>query len=374
MKKMKIMMSKGFTRRDALKLYGVALGALVTRNPKSAFGTNNELKMTLPREEIMNTKPSQSESDNKVKKLLIINSQLGEPYTSSSKVIIAQLEKLGYKEQENLSISQHSIQNKEDLGVQILTRSTDYDVCLTNGTIANISAFKCGFKKPQYKFVFCNLTDPVGIGVVKALDEPTDSNFTGIGYTIPVIERLRFLRDVMPHAKKIGMIYADMPQSHGYLKWLNDSLKLEEFSDMELILEKVEFVKGEEGSIQMAKLAKDFILSLNEKVDVFMTPSDQMGTQRYFAETVAEFGIKPLMGLSQKEITEDWGACFAVYMDPDLAYKETAEMIKKLFQGQNIKDIIPQSPKARYGLNLKRIKKFNMSISDSILKKANDIV
>ena len=356
MKKTKIIMSDGFTRRDALKLYGVALGALAMGNLECS------------------PKPGQSESDNKAKKLLIINSQLGEPYTSSSKVIIAQLEKLGYKERKNLSISQHSIQNKEDLGVQILTRSTDYDVCLMNGTIANISAFKCGFNNPQYKFVFCNLTDPVGIGVVKALDEPTDSNFTGIGYTIPVIERLRFLRDVMPHTKKIGMIYADMPQSHGYLKWLKDSLKLEEFSDMELILEKVEFVKGEDGSIKMAQLAKDFILSLNKKVDVFMTPSDQMGTQRYFAETVAEFGTKPLMGLSQKEITEDWGACFAVYMDPDLAYKETAEMIKKVFQGQNIKDIIPQSPKARYGLNLKRIKRFNMSISDRIFKKAKDLV
>jgi alkylhydroperoxidase family enzyme len=50
MKKTKIMMSEGFTRRDALKLYGVALGTLAMGNPMSAFGTNKELKMTFPNE------------------------------------------------------------------------------------------------------------------------------------------------------------------------------------------------------------------------------------------------------------------------------------------------------------------------------------
>jgi hypothetical protein len=63
MKKTKIMMSEGFTRRDALKLYGVALGALTTGNPNSAFGTNKELKMTLPNEkELKMTFPNESES------------------------------------------------------------------------------------------------------------------------------------------------------------------------------------------------------------------------------------------------------------------------------------------------------------------------
>ena len=63
MKETKIMMSETFTRRYALKLYGVALGALATGNPKTAFGTNNELKMTFPNEkESKMTFPTESES------------------------------------------------------------------------------------------------------------------------------------------------------------------------------------------------------------------------------------------------------------------------------------------------------------------------
>ena len=63
MKKTKIKMPEGFTRRDALKLYGVALGALATGNQKRAFGTNNELKMTLPNEKELNmTFPNEPKS------------------------------------------------------------------------------------------------------------------------------------------------------------------------------------------------------------------------------------------------------------------------------------------------------------------------
>jgi 4-carboxymuconolactone decarboxylase len=63
MKKTKIKMPEGFTRRDALKLYGVALGALATGKQKRAFGTNNELKMTLPNEkELKMTFPNEPKS------------------------------------------------------------------------------------------------------------------------------------------------------------------------------------------------------------------------------------------------------------------------------------------------------------------------
>jgi len=50
MKKSKMMISEGFTRRDALKLYGVGLGVLAMGNPTSAFGANKEFKMIFPYE------------------------------------------------------------------------------------------------------------------------------------------------------------------------------------------------------------------------------------------------------------------------------------------------------------------------------------
>ncbi len=47
----KKMIFEGLTRRDALKLYGIALAALAVGNPKIAFGTNKEeFMMTFPNE------------------------------------------------------------------------------------------------------------------------------------------------------------------------------------------------------------------------------------------------------------------------------------------------------------------------------------
>ena len=63
MKKTKIMKSEGFTRRDALKLYGVALGVLAMENPKNAFGADKEFKKTYPnQEELKMTFPNEPES------------------------------------------------------------------------------------------------------------------------------------------------------------------------------------------------------------------------------------------------------------------------------------------------------------------------
>ncbi len=50
MKNKRTLIPEGFTRRDALKLCGVAVGTLATGNPQSAFGANKELKMTFPNE------------------------------------------------------------------------------------------------------------------------------------------------------------------------------------------------------------------------------------------------------------------------------------------------------------------------------------
>ena len=306
------------------------------------------------------------------KKLLILDSQSGEPYAPARIAMLQELEAQGFVAGRNIEINRFNAQNREGLAKRILMDEADknYDVFFINGTVANKSAYNFGYNNPKYKFVFCSITDPVGVGLVEKLNAPTNSNFTGISYPVSVETRLRFLKEALPDAKKVGFIYADMPQSHSYIGWLKDALKKPEFSDLEIKYREITFVEGDKGHLRMAKLAKRHVIELDPVVDVFLTPSDQFGTKKSFARVVSDNSKKPLMGLSKKELEEDWGAHFGVYMVQSLSGKQAGKMIVRLLKGESIKTIIPTNPSGEYGINMKRSKAIGVKYPKSVLEKA----
>lgn len=307
------------------------------------------------------------------KRILVIDSQTGEPYSSARIAMLKELNSQGYVNGDKIEISYYTAEGKEGLATRILQTygDNDYDVIFVNGTTANIAAYKFGFNNNKYKFVFCSITDPVGVGLVEKLNSPTSSNFTGIAYAVSVEKRLEFLKEVLPNVKKIGMIYADMPQSHSYNRWLDEALKKDEFKELEIIYRGVEYVRSDRGYERMAWLAEKYVRELDSVVDVFLTPSDQLGTRKEFAQVVTANSDKPLMGLSEYEIKEDWGAHFAYYMDQNDAGREAGRMIIEILNGEQIKNIVPISPKGQYGINMKRSKKIGLTYTKAVLEKAD---
>ena len=155
-------------------------------------------------------------------KLLIIDSQKGEPYKTVRESMLSELSKFGYKEGKNLIVKYHSIGNFEGRAINIwkkIESKKNYDVVFVNGTIA-VKALKKVALDDSNKFVFAAVTDPVGVGVIDDFQNPPKYNFTGVCYPVKVEERLRFIKKVLPHVNKIALIYADMPQSDSYKKWV----------------------------------------------------------------------------------------------------------------------------------------------------------
>lgn len=313
-----------------------------------------------------------SGSGDEPKKLLLIDSQDGEPYASARTAMIQTLRLSGFSEGRNLIIKRYSARGFEGRAKRILMTEADrgYDVIFINGTTAAIAAFKFGYKNFRYKFVFCSVTDPVGVGVIRKLNVPTNSNFTGIAYPVSVVGRLRFLKEVLPHARTVGMIYADMFQSQSYVKWLDAALKRGEFRNLKIIYRKVEHVKSNMGYRRMSMLAEKHVRELDPQVDAFLSPCDQLGTKREFAEMVSRTSRKPLMGLTENDIRQDWGAHFAFYMNQHKSGKRAAGMIVRLFRGERIRNIIPESPQGEYGINMKRSKKIGLEYPHSAIRKA----
>lgn len=308
-------------------------------------------------------------------KLLIVDSQEGEPYETVRKSVVSELASLGYVENKNLEVAYHSVGNHKNKILPLWNKNKDkgYDAIFVNGTVAVMGFKEVALDDPENRFVFGAVTDPVGVGVIDNFEGPPKSNFTGVCYPVKVIERLRFIRKVMPGAKKIGYIFADMPQSHSYKSWIEDALKLDEFKGLEVIFRKVEFVANEGGHKAMTLFAKKHVTELRSKVDLFMSPNDQMGVQSPFAKMVYRTARKkPLLGLGRKDVMEKWGATMSVYPSLKGAGKQIARMIKQLFEGEDIRNIIPQWPEYGVAFDLKKAAKFGIEIPADLIQMAGE--
>lgn len=309
------------------------------------------------------TLPSNAET----KKLLILDSEDGAPYDQARESMLTELAANGYLVDQNLLISRFSLDNKAGIGIRLLrAEAAKHDVIFTNGTIASKAAHEFGYNHPEHKFVFCSVTDPVGLGLINTLNQPSNSNFTGVAYGVPVVERLRFLKKVIPDIKTIGMIHSDLPQSKSYIKWLKQELAQSEFSYLKIVLAEIPYVHGNNGPLRMARLVEKDVKALSPVVDAFITPSDQLGTKYEYVKTITNHSDKPLMALTEKELTLSWGAHFGVYPAQEDAGKMAGRMIIGLFQGNPIDTYPPTYAKVIYGMHKPHIDQIGLKIPNAL--------
>ncbi|MCX7822547.1 MAG: hypothetical protein N2260_03770 [Syntrophobacterales bacterium] len=311
----------------------------------------------------------------RIYRMLVLDSQEGYPYNEVRASLFDHLREYGYEMERNLVVKIITIGNDIEYGERILHREVEnnYDVIFVGGTAATVSANRALYGKEQ-PVVFGSPTDPVGIGVIRDFKTPPQANFTGVSYPVPVRARLKFVKQLMPGAKTFGFIYADMPQSHSYRAWLEDLLKNDpEFRDIKIIFKSVSFVKGETGDILMAEEAGKYIEELDPLVDAYIKPCDQMGTRRNFSEVVYRISRKPLIGLVKDDVMGGWGATAVVYPSHESIGYQAARMIKDIFRGKKVRDILPEWPRTYgFAVDLVKAKQFGIVVPVEILQLAGE--
>lgn len=313
--------------------------------------------------------------EQKTFKLLIMDSQAANPYEEARLSLLKALGSFGYVEGRNLKTVVKYSGNDIRAGERILNREikNSYDVIYAGGTAATISARNVLHGKTQ-PVVFGSVTDPVGIGVIKDFTSKPGANFTGVCYPVPVKARLRFLKRLMPKAKTFGLIYADMPQSRSYNKWLGNLLKNDpEFKGISIIFRPVPLATGQDGARTMAANAKKYIHALDAKVDAYISANDQMGANRYFSQMVYKTSKKPLIGIEKDDVMGHWGAIAVIYPAGDSIGNQSARMIKRLFEGVKISEIMPEWPQ-QYGfaVDLRKARRFGVDIPVEVLQMAGE--
>ncbi len=311
-------------------------------------------------------------------RLLIIDSQDGEPYLSARKALLMSLESLGYVPGRTLELTRHSIGNDRARAEALLAEELPrrYDVVVINGTVAAMAAKAVAFGSPEHRFVFACVTDPVGLGLIDGFDRPPKANFTGVCFPVPVASRLKFVLDLMPGVRTIGMVCSDMPQSVSYRRWLEEALKTDrQLSNLKLMIRTVELIPGEDGTRRMAEAAESHVRELDPLVDVHLSPNDQLGMERAFAETVWRVATKPLIGIGRRDVVEGWGATMSIYPSDAGAGRQCARMIRQLLEGVPMRDIPPQWPRENgFAFDLSKTARFGITVPIPLLELAGENV
>ncbi len=319
-------------------------------------------------------------------KIAIIDSDAGEPYATARINMLKTLTDNGYVEGKNLKVIHVTINNDEEKGRKVITKlkKKKPNLFFVNGTIAARAARDVLLNDADHKVVFSCVTGPIGEGLMENLDVNPTTNFTGVSFSIPIHMRFNIIKKRYPHDRtknlKIGLIYADMPQSHSYKRWIEEAMAgsiktgnaksktYAKLSGFEFHFRMVPFVSGAYGNQQMADSAKQYVLELNNTVDVFVSPNDQMGANRPFAEMVWQNATKPLIGLGRLDVVDGWGAMGSIFPAVEEIGKQSGAMIVKVFKGDDISTIPAEIPgRSGYALDLNKITKFGITVPQEVL-------
>lgn len=311
------------------------------------------------------------------KKILVIDTQKTGWPADAAVARKKYLEANGFVEGKNLTVTTVSVENDEAKASATLAAELpkNYDVIVLNGTIPGRAAKKAAFGTKQ-PFVFAGITDPVGVGVIADFKSAPTANFTGVSFPVPVKSRLSFIKQVMPKVQKIGLIFADMPQSHSYKKWLDDALAADPaLKGIQVLYRMVPAVTGETGPQQMADAAKAYVTELNALVDLFISPNDQMGVSKQFVVMMDKTAKKPLCGLGRADVMDGLGATMSIFPAFDTFGVQSGRMIAEILKGKKVSDLVPEWPKQNgVAFDLDRAKKFGISVPVGLIELAGQNV
>lgn len=136
----------------------------------------------------------------------------GDSYRPGVEGFLSKMEKLGYKENENVSYFLHYVKNLDEIPDKITGFiKEEVDVIFTYSTPATIEAYRLTKTIP---IVFGSMGDPLASGVIDSLQRP-GRNVTGISsLSAPLAaKRLELLKEALPSIKKVAfpMTQNDIP-------------------------------------------------------------------------------------------------------------------------------------------------------------------
>ncbi len=205
--------------------------------------------------------------------------------------------------------------------------------------------------------VFSAVTDPISAKLVKDLDKPR-ANITGASDALPLDKHLDLIREMLPDAKRIGILFN--PSEANSVAVISTMRKL----GGPLGIEILEGPAPDTNSVQTAAR------SLVGKVDAFYIPTDN--TVVAAMEGAARISVENKIPLFAADVDlVSRGALAALGLSYYELGRQTGQSVARILKGEKPGDIpVSMIEKVTLVYNPDVAKKIDLTIPESVLKRA----
>jgi len=274
--------------------------------------------------------------------------------------VLAALNEAGYVEGKNLKWQYQSAQSNTATAAQIARKFIgDQPDAIIGIATPSAQALVAGTKRTP--IVFTAVTDPVGAQLVPSW-EASGTNVTGVSDLLELDKQIELIRQVVPEAKKVGMVYN--PGEANSVAVVKKMKELLPKYDMQLV------EAAAPRTVDVSSAAR----SLVGKVDVIYTNTDNNVVSAY--EALAKVGNDtktPLIASDTGSVKR--GAIAALGVDYFDLGQQTGRIVVRILEGEQPGTIATQtSENLQLFINVTAAEKQGVRLPLELLEQASEII
>ncbi|MDD2235262.1 MAG: ABC transporter substrate-binding protein [Desulfitobacteriaceae bacterium] len=266
----------------------------------------------------------------------------------------------GYKEGQDLVVEYENAQGDQS-NLQTISRKLVQDKCDLILAIATPSAVAMANATSEIPILITAVTDPVSAKLVESNEKP-GTNVTGTNDMNPVKDQLKLIKDIVPAAKNVGIIYNSSEVNSQV------QLKIADQVAPELGLNLIKVTVTASSEVMQAAQ------SLVGRVDAIYLPTDNMVISSISSVIkVAEENKIPIIAGESNSV--ETGALATIGIDYYKLGQTTAEMAVRVINGEKPQDMAIQGQAGTdLVINLKAAEKMGVTIPEDILARAKNVI
>ena len=266
----------------------------------------------------------------------------------------------GYKQNENLVVDYQNAQG-EQANLQTIAQKFVQDKPKLVLAIATPAAVAMANATTDIPILITAVTDPVSAKLVKSNEKP-DTNVTGTSDMNPVADQLKLIKEIIPTAKKIGIIYNSSE--------VNSQVQAD-IADKAAPGLGVEMVKV---TVTASNEVMQAAQSMVGRVDAIYIPTDNMVVSALASVVkISEDNDIPVFGAESN--TVESGCLATVGIDYYQLGRMTGDMAVRVLKGEKPQDMaIQQQQGSDLILNLKAAQNMGVTVPEAITARAKKVI